>query len=278
MKNLLTRTLTGIACAGLICVGIMWHSLSFFVVFAAATILCLWEFYHLINARKRTKINAYHNCFGGFLLFSVTYLYASGLFDYRIFFIYLIYIVIIPVSELYEKQQDPINHAAYIFLGQTYIALPFALLNMIAFRGIAGETPVYDPLMILSLFVFLWINDTGAYLVGMVAGKHYLFERISPKKSWEGFAGGLVFTIISACVFARFRPEITLYHWTGLSLSVVVFGTWGDLTESLIKRTLDVKDSGCSLPGHGGYLDRFDSLLLAVYAMLFYVHLFIFQN
>jgi phosphatidate cytidylyltransferase len=278
MKNLLTRTLTGITYVALICIGIMWNSLSFLVVFSAAAVLCLWEFYHLINAQKRTKINPYHNCLGGFLLFLVTYLYASGIFDYYIFFVYLIYIVIILISELYEKQQDPITHAAYIFLGQTYIALPLALLNMIAFRGISGETPVYNFLMIFSLFVFIWVNDTGAYLVGMTFGKHKLFERISPHKSWEGFAGGLVFTIASAFIFAHFQPEIKLCHWIGLSLSVVIFGTWGDLIESLIKRTLGVKDSGCSLPGHGGYLDRFDSLLLAVYAMLFYVQLFIIQN
>jgi phosphatidate cytidylyltransferase len=240
-----------------------------------AVILCLWEFYHLINAQKRTKINPSCNCLGGFLLFLVTYLYASGICDYYIFFGYLIYIVIILISELYKKHQDPITHAAYIFLGQTYIALPFALLNMIAFHGISGESPVYNSMMIFSLFVFIWVNDTGAYLVGVALGKHKLFERISPHKSWEGFAGGLVFTIVSALVFAHFEPEIKFYHWIGLSLSVVVFGTWGDLIESLIKRTLDVKDSGCALPGHGGYLDRVDSLLLAVYAMLFYVQLFI---
>jgi phosphatidate cytidylyltransferase len=278
MKNLLTRTLTGITYVALIGIGIMWNSLSFLVVFSAAAVLCLWEFYHLVNAQKRTKINPYHNCLGGFLLFLITYLYASGIFDYYIFFVYLIYIVIILVSELYEKQQDPITHAAYIFLGQTYIALPFALLNLIAFQGIAGETPVYNPLIVFSLFVFIWTSDTGAYLVGMTLGKHKLFQRISPHKSWEGFVGGVVFTIASAFVFAYFEPDISCYHWIGLSVSVVVFGTWGDLIESLIKRNLGVKDSGCSLPGHGGYLDRFDSLLLAVYATLFYVQLFIVGN
>jgi phosphatidate cytidylyltransferase len=252
----------------------MWNSLSFLVVFSAVTILCLREFYHLINVRKQTKINSCYNCFGGLLLFLTAYLYASGVFGGYIFFTYLIYVVIVLISELYEKQEDPIAHAACIFLGQIYIALPLALLNMIAFRDIGGEAPVYNPRMILSLFVFLWVNDTGAYLVGMTFGKHRFFERISPNKSWEGFAGGLGFTVISALVVARFLPEITLCHWIGLSMAVVFFGVWGDLTESLIKRTLDVKDSGCSLPGHGGYLDRFDSLLLAVYAMLFYVQLF----
>ena len=278
MKDLFTRSLTGIIYVTLILIGIMWNSLSFFILFSIAAILCLWEFYHLINAQKRTKINPYYNCAGGFLLFVVTYLYASGVFDYYIFFVYLIYIVGILISELYEKQQDPIIHSAYIFLGQTYIAIPFALLNLIAFRGISGETPVYNPLMLLSLFVFLWVNDTGAYLVGITLGKHKLFKRISPHKSWEGFIGGLIFSVASAFIFTHFEPSTKLYHWIGLSLLVAIFGVWGDLIESLIKRTLEVKDSGGSLPGHGGYLDRFDSFLLAVYGMLFYVQLFIIRN
>ena len=122
--------------------------------------------------------------------------------------------------------------------------------------------------------IFIWANDTGAYIIGSRFGKRRLWERISPKKSWEGFFGGLVFTLVPAVIFAYFHPEIAGYHWIGLSVGVVVFGTWGDLIESLIKRTLNVKDSGCSLPGHGGFLDRFDSLLLAVYAMFFYIQLF----
>jgi phosphatidate cytidylyltransferase len=237
----------------------------------------LWEFYGLVNAQKRTRINSYYNCFGGFVLFLAAFLYASGVAGYYIFFLYLIYIVIVLISELYEKQQDPITHMAYIFLGQCYIALPFSVLNLIAFQGIAEELPIYNWILILSLFIFIWANDTGAYVVGVLFGKHRLFKRISPKKSWEGFFGGLVFTIAAAFIFAYFEPQISKYHWVGLSLAVVIFGTWGDLIESLIKRTLEIKDSGQALPGHGGFLDRFDSLLLAVYAMLFYVQLFV-QN
>jgi phosphatidate cytidylyltransferase len=252
----------------------MVNAYTFFALFSIVILLCLWEFYGLVNAQKRTRINPWYNCFGGFVLFLSTFLYASGVFDYFIFFIYLFYLVILYVSELYEKQQDPITHMAYIFLGQCYIALPVSVLNLIAFSGIVDGTPVYNPLLITSLFIFIWANDTGAYLIGILIGKHKLFERISPKKSWEGFFGGLLFTLAASLVFACFDKEIPWYHWTGLSLGVVIFGTWGDLIESLIKRTLEVKDSGQALPGHGGFLDRFDSLLLAVYAMLFYVQLF----
>jgi phosphatidate cytidylyltransferase len=275
MKNLLVRTLTGAAYVILTCIAILWNSLSFLLVFATVTVLCLQEFYKLVNARKSARINLAQNCGGGLLLFLSFHIYASGALDHRIFFVYLSYIVAVLVSELYGKRQDPIVHTAFIFFGQIYVALPLALLNMLAFSGIEDGTPVYSPLVVLSLFVFLWTSDSGAYLVGMAFGKRPLFERISPKKTWEGFAGGLALSVASALVLARFQPDIAPIHWVGMSISAVIFGTLGDLIESLIKRTLGVKDSGYALPGHGGYLDRFDSLLLAVYAILFYLRLFL---
>jgi phosphatidate cytidylyltransferase len=210
-------------------------------------------------------------------MFVSGYLYASGIFSSAIFFSCLLYVVILIIAELYEKQQDPVAHIGYILLGQCYITLPLSMLNFIAFTTGDAGTIVYCSTFLLALFVFIWINDTGAYLIGSQFGKHRLFERISPKKSWEGFFGGLLFTVASSFLFARFVPEIPYYHWITLSFGVVVFGTWGDLVESLLKRTLGVKDSGKAIPGHGGFLDRFDSLLLAVYAVLFYVKLFI-QN
>ena len=277
MKNFFERLFTGTLYVGLLTFCIVWNRYSYLALFSIAVLLCLWEFYGLINAQKRTRINPYYNCFGGVLLFVSSFLFASGVFGYYIFFPYLLYVVIVLISALYEKQQDPITHMAYIFLGQCYVAIPFAVLNLIAFHTSPGEAITYNWIFVLSLFVFIWINDTGAYLIGILFGKHRLFERISPKKSWEGFFGGLFFTVGSSFIFAHFVPEIPYYHWIGLAVSVVAFGTWGDLIESLIKRTLSVKDSGQTLPGHGGYLDRMDSILLAVYAMLFYVQLFINQ-
>ena len=277
MKNFTLRVLTGFIYVALIILGVIVNSLTFLALFSIVVILCLWEFYGLVNAQKRARINPWYNCFGGALLFISAYLYASGVFSHYIFFPYLLYIVVVFISELYEKQQDPITHMAYIFLGQCYIALPLAMLNLIAFPEVEPGVIIYYPILVLALFVFIWINDSGAYVIGILFGKHRLFERISPKKSWEGFFGGLIFTVASSLVFAYFEAQIPYYHWIGLSVVVVVFGTWGDLVESLMKRTLEVKDSGTSMPGHGGFLDRFDSLLLAVYAVLFYVQLFI-QN
>ena len=126
--------------------------------------------------------------------------------------------------------------------------------------------------MVLAMFAFIWISDTGAYMVGCLIGKHRLFERISPKKSWEGFFGGLGLSIIIAALAARFIPDgyvlLSGYaQWIVFAVLVTIFSTWGDLCESLIKRTVGVKDSGKLIPGHGGILDRIDSLLLVSLAV-----------
>jgi phosphatidate cytidylyltransferase len=150
-------------------------------------------------------------------------------------------------------------------MGQGFIALPFSLLSYIFF--ING----FQPLILLAVFVTIWVNDTGAYLVGVTLGKHRLFERISPKKSWEGFFGGAFFALISAYVFSLFIKDLSLIQWLIFSEIIVIFGTFGDLAESLLKRTLNMKDSGNVIPGHGGLLDRFDSMLLAAPAVYLFL-------
>jgi cytidylyltransferase family len=192
----------------------------------------------------------------------------------EIFIPYLFLILYLFISELYKKQSNPLNNWAYAMMSQIYIALSFALLNVLAYHSSATESvSQYNPILPLSIFIFNWVNDTGAYCTGMLFGKHRLFERISPKKSWEGSIGGAVFSIIAAIVLAHFFTFLSTGVWIGLGLTVVVFGTWGDLTESLMKRTLGIKDSGNILPGHGGMLDRFDSTLMAVPAAVVYLYL-----
>jgi phosphatidate cytidylyltransferase len=230
-----------------------------------------------VNVHKETKINPYVHGAGGAVLFLSFFLYTSGIAGRFIFSLYLLYIVGTLIYELYAKQKDPVAHLATIFFGQCYIALPFSVLNLLAFPYFAAHPPVYEWVWIIALLAFIWANDTGAYLIGIWFGKHRLWERISPKKSWEGFFGGLLFTLIPAFIFSYYFPQIAWYHWIALSAGVVVFSTYGDLVESLIKRSMEVKDSGHSLPGHGGFLDRFDSLLLAVYVVLIYVEVVI-QN
>ena len=158
-------------------------------------------------------------------------------------------------------------------LSQLYVGLPFALLNVLAFQS-SGDVAIsyYQFILPLSIFMFNWINDTFAYLTGMLFGKHRLFERISPKKSWEGSIGGASFCIIGAFIMANLFPILTTGEWVGFALTVVIFGTWGDLTESLMKRHLNIKDSGNILPGHGGMLDRFDSVIMATPAAVVYLY------
>ncbi len=157
---------------------------------------------------------------------------------------------------------------------QLYIALPFSLLNVLAFQFTNCDLPWLLP---LSVFIFLWVNDSGAYCCGSLLGKHKLFPRISPGKSWEGSIGGGVFVLLAAWLISFITTQkgittnLTTLQWMGMGLVVAVFGTWGDLIESLFKRTLGIKDSGNILPGHGGMLDRFDSSLLAIPAIVVYL-------
>jgi phosphatidate cytidylyltransferase len=255
---------------------ILLNQYTFAGLFSVVVFFCLKEFYGLLNTHKQAGINTWYNCLGGVLLFISVWLYVSGTLPAFVLAAYLFYLAILWISGLYTRQADPIAHAAYVFLGQCYIALPLALLNFLAFPDRLADG-TYFPLFLLSLFVFIWVNDTGAYFIGILFGKHRLFPRISPKKSWEGFFGGLIFTVNSSFIFARLEPQIPYYHWINISVLVVLFGTWGDLIESLIKRAIGVKDSGNALPGHGGFLDRFDSLLLTVYGVLIYVSVII-QN
>lgn len=204
---------------------------------------------------------------GGVLLFVCSFIHTSNILNFPIFSIYGLFLVGSFIAELYLKKKNPIHNWAYFLLGQVLVALPFSLLNFIAYI----DAGIYKPLFLLAVFVTIWVNDTGAYLVGVTLGKNRMFERISPKKSWEGFFGGAVAALGSAYLFNILIPEISLLQWFIFAEIVVFFGTYGDLMESLFKRTLQVKDSGNAIPGHGGFLDRFDSMLLAAPAIFIYL-------
>jgi len=182
-----------------------------------------------------------------------------------------VYLLLRCIVQLYRPQQNALHSLERSFFSLGYVALPIAMLNAIM--------SITAPRLLLGVFIFIWLYDTGAYCVGMLLGRHRLFERISPKKSWEGVIGGVAACIIGAYVthywFDEFFqvPELTI--WVGLSIVVPVFATFGDLVESLIKRTVGVKDSGSILPGHGGILDRIDSLLLVAPAVLIYLMLIV---
>lgn len=273
MKNLIIRALTGIVFVGVVAGSTCFHAFSFLAVFTVITALTLWEFYRLTAPDENNRLTRSLHTLGGAYLFIASFLYTNGISGHVIFLPYLFFLMYMLIAELYAKSADPIRNWTVAFFGQAYCAGSFSLLNWIATGEYLPGTSAYHPLFIVALFVFIWLDDTGAYVVGSLLGKHKLFKRISPKKSWEGFYGGLFFALASSQVFAWLVPDVDRFVWLGLSAVVVVFGTWGDLVESLLKRTLGVKDSGHLLPGHGGMLDRFDSVMMAIPAVYIYLSL-----
>ena len=278
-NNFIQRAITGIIFVGVLIGCILGGPISFSLLFALITALTIHEFGVIISKQPDVEINKPICMLAGvFLFFGFAYLgVMPG--QTEILIPYLFLIIYLLVSELYLKKKNPLNNWAYAMMSQIYIALSFAMLNVLAYHSIGNEGELsnyqvqYNPILPLSIFIFTWINDTGAYCTGTLFGKHRLFERISPKKSWEGSIGGGVFSIIAAIVMAHYFPFMSISIWIGLALTVVIFGTLGDLTESLLKRTIGIKDSGNILPGHGGMLDRFDSTLMAVPAAVVYLYI-----
>ncbi|MDY4851386.1 MAG: phosphatidate cytidylyltransferase [Prevotella sp.] len=276
MNNFVARTITGILFVATIVVCFLNPTAMIFL-FALVTGLTVWEFTGLVNDRPGVTVNRFISTVAGVYFFLAMAGTCSGFTSSTVFIPYLITIIYLLIAELYAKQEDPIHDWAYTMMSQMYVVLPFSLLNMLAFRA-APEGIMYIYTLPLSVFVFLWVNDTGAYCCGSLFGKHKLFPRISPGKSWEGSIGGGVFVLAAAALVWYLTDSydmnptgMSMWEWMGLGLVVVVFGTWGDLVESLFKRTLGIKDSGNILPGHGGMLDRFDSSLLAIPAAVVYL-------
>lgn len=274
MRNFIQRAITGVLFVAVLVSSILYSPMSFGVLFALISGLTMLEFNHLLNVHvKKVEINKTIPVLGGVYLFFAFMGYCMDVLPSVVFIPYLFLLLYLFIGELYAKKESPLDNWAYTMFGQLYIALPFALLNVLAFHNVGSQNGVeYNPMLPLSVFIFLWLNDTGAYCVGSLLGKHRLFERISPKKSWEGSIGGGLVALGTAWILASYFPFMTVAQWMGLALVVVIFGTWGDLTESLFKRQLGVKDSGTILPGHGGMLDRFDSSLMAIPASVVYLY------
>lgn len=247
-------------------------------LFFVVAMLGLVEFFKLMEKagfKPKKRIAA---GIGG-IIYIIIALYSFG---GEITFAYLLFIfplmVILVLLELFRKSDFPVTNFAFSIAGILYVVIPFAMLNFFAYRGDGKfystvEIEGYHYILLLAFFVIQWANDTGAYLVGRMFGKHKLFERISPNKTWEGAFGGAVFALIAGFLFGYFTGG-HLGHWLAISGLIVVFGTLGDLTESQIKRSVGVKDSGNLLPGHGGVLDRFDGVLFSAPFVLTYLHLF----
>lgn len=288
MKNFIIRTITAVFYVLIIVTCFFKLNMMALVFGGFVMVATIREFAGLINDNvEDVRINTFISAAAGVFLFLAVLGFCSNLTPPVVFVPYLITIIYLFVAELFLKAKNPIANWAYTMLPQMYIALPLSMIPVLAFHVDAAGSVIFTPALPLSVFIFLWCNDTGAYLVGSLLGRHKLFPRVSPGKSWEGSVGGAVFVLVVAAavghviehgLFADLVPVMgqplgmTAWQWMGLGLIVVVFGTLGDLIESLFKRTLGIKDSGSILPGHGGMLDRFDSALLAFPAAVVYIY------
>mgnify|MGYP003399716251 CR=1 FL=1 len=274
LKNMITRAITGTLFVAAVVVCFMRPQAMIFL-FAVVTALTVWEYTGLVNNIEGVCVNRFITTAAGTYLFLAFAGFCSNITPSAVFIPYLLTVVYLFISELYTKAPNPINNWAYTMLSQLYIALPSAMINVVPFRSEGGVT-VYASMLPLSISLFLWTNDTGAYCGGSLLHHRFpakLFERVSPKKSWVGSLSGGLLCLLAGYLFSLFCPGLlSLPQWLGMALVVCVFGTWGDLVESLLKRQLGVKDSGTLLPGHGGMLDRFDSSLLAIPAVVIYLY------
>ncbi len=269
LKDIYVRTLTGIVFLIVVIGSILLDPLAFFVVFSFFCFIGLKEFYKLANTDTNQKPTFEYYLFG-ILIYLIIGLSGLGYIDIRntaiIFVIFFIQIAI----ELFRKKSPQWKNIAIIITGYIYIAVPFGLMNSLFYTG-AIDIPRSG--VLIGVFILIWTSDIFAYLVGSMFGKHRLFERISPKKSWEGSIGGLVFALIAAYILSIFVDQLTLLEWMILAIIMVVSGTIGDLVESLLKRNAGVKDSGTIFPGHGGVLDRFDAVMFAIPMVFVFINL-----
>ncbi len=272
MSNLVTRALSGAVFIVIIVGSILWHPYAYAGVFLVVVVWALLEFYDII-IKDRVHAGKLIGVLGGVILFTVSFFYAQDMIGGKAFLAFVPVLVFLFINQLYSTDHYSFRASAYTLTGIIYIALPLALCNGLLFPNHDRQ---YVPDILLGFFILLWTNDTFAYLTGMIFGKHRLFERVSPKKSWEGFWGGFICTIAISLLIAQLFPILPYYHWMAIAAIIVVFGVYGDLVESLLKRNLKIKDSGHFLPGHGGILDRFDAVLLAAPMVYFYLALFVF--
>lgn len=268
LNNLQQRIIVGVLGAALFIGGIIFNEWTYFVLFFLLGLLGLLEFYKLVKTQGINANRFIGLLFGGALFVSV-FLIEKDLMPLEFLYLSLPLLWLIFVLELYRKKAQPFTNIAFTLLGVAYVAVPFSLLHQLAFLN---EFYSWQP--ILGLLLLIWAADTGAYIAGKNFGKHKLLERVSPGKTWEGWVGGTLLAVGVAYVLAMFLQDLELYQWIGISVIVAIFGVLGDLVESLLKRSLGVKDSGTLLPGHGGILDRFDSLLLAIPFIVAFLKIF----
>jgi phosphatidate cytidylyltransferase len=267
MKNIFLRTLTGTIYVTLILSALLIDPLGLKILVLLLNLIALLEYNRIIQHLNIRPVRGWI-AINMFMLLTELFLIHFGKFGSFTFIPWLIYFLIIPVTALYQSRGNPVISASFAIAASIIITLPLMLLVLVHDIALSRSVP-----FTLAVFIFIWTNDTFAYITGQAFGRHKLFERISPKKSWEGFIGGLLATAIAGYIMSIFFPAAGLSVWIPFALLIALASVFGDFTESLLKRTADVKDSGNILPGHGGILDRIDSLLFAVPVAYIYLQI-----
>ncbi len=274
MKNFILRVITGAAYVAAIFAALFTTMPVFFVVFGIIMLFALNEFYKNLKVKDITVDLVLSNALAvGIYLLPIVKFYSI---EFPLLSIVIVLALALFAIELFRNDEQPFQRIAFSLCGIIYVCVPFSLLALYKVENSVDFFCTFAPssYMILLLFAFTWINDTFAYLTGMLLGKHPLCPKISPKKTIEGFAGGCFFTIVCAAVIAYVYMEGMELHIVGLAVLIVIASTLGDMVESRFKRWVGVKDSGKMLPGHGGFLDRFDSVIFSIPIFFAYLQIF----
>jgi phosphatidate cytidylyltransferase len=279
LNDFFRRTLTGAWIVIFVMGGLWLHPVSFFLT--GLIMLCGTQYeYYLMIRNTGVKPQMVPGIMTGATAYIIATLIAAGYLKMKFFLVLIPMVLVIMIIELYRRQERPFDSLAHTFFSVLYTAIPFSLFPFSAFshEGLKSLLPhdgiIFSPGIIIGFFILIWVNDTGAYLAGSAFGRHRLMERISPKKSWEGFFGGALLALAVARLLSRWLGVIDSWEWMIVSAIISISGTYGDLIESMLKRSIGVKDSGSIMPGHGGFLDRFDSVVISFPLVFLFILLF----